>query len=444
METRVQAAPTKWFFIDMLTRDIALEDAVLDLVDNSIDSLLRMRGIQPSADVFFDGKRPDSPNGKCNLSITLTKEKFTIEDNCGGIDRESAERDVFRFGKTIQEQQGALSVYGIGLKRAVFKLGKDIEVQSKTIAKGFKVKIDVDDWLSDDDDGESDWTFPIETIPAAKSRVTAGTRIVVKDLNDEIKLRLDDGTLIKRLSDDIAITYSLFLGRFIEVTVNERKVLAQKIPVGGSDEVSPAVETFKKERTSVYLMTGLAARPWKSEKAGWYILCNGRVVVTADKSKLTGWGTKMGSFQPKYRGFLGVAFFFSKYPEDLPWTTTKRGLNRESEVYQLANNKMHVIARPILRFLDRMYPSSTEIESEHERNIAANIKQSDFSPLRKQKSTFSVPEPKRQRKRKTSIQFEFDTDKIELVKRTLGKPHWSARSIGKYALEYLIEQECTE
>jgi hypothetical protein len=36
------AAPTKQFFVSMLTRDISLEDAILDLIDNCLDGALRI------------------------------------------------------------------------------------------------------------------------------------------------------------------------------------------------------------------------------------------------------------------------------------------------------------------------------------------------------------------------------------------------------------------
>ena len=39
----INAHPTKAFFVDMITRDIALEQAVLDLVDNSVDAASRDR-----------------------------------------------------------------------------------------------------------------------------------------------------------------------------------------------------------------------------------------------------------------------------------------------------------------------------------------------------------------------------------------------------------------
>ena len=37
MPEQASAIPTKQFFVSMLTRDIRLEDAILDLVDNCLD-----------------------------------------------------------------------------------------------------------------------------------------------------------------------------------------------------------------------------------------------------------------------------------------------------------------------------------------------------------------------------------------------------------------------
>ena len=38
---RVHAEPTKDFFISMLTRDLDLQDAIIELIDNSIDGIKR-------------------------------------------------------------------------------------------------------------------------------------------------------------------------------------------------------------------------------------------------------------------------------------------------------------------------------------------------------------------------------------------------------------------
>jgi hypothetical protein len=90
----VKAYPTKAFFVKMLTRDIPLEDAILDLLDNCVDGILRTKwsnGIPQGIENPYEGYYAE---------ITLDKSKFTIVDNCGGIPRNIAEDYAFRMGKT--------------------------------------------------------------------------------------------------------------------------------------------------------------------------------------------------------------------------------------------------------------------------------------------------------------------------------------------------------
>lgn len=44
MTVTVDSSPTKEFFVEMLTRDIDLTDAILDLLDNCLDGVLRKSG----------------------------------------------------------------------------------------------------------------------------------------------------------------------------------------------------------------------------------------------------------------------------------------------------------------------------------------------------------------------------------------------------------------
>src|SRR4051812_48083027 len=81
------AMPTKQFFVSMLTRDISLADAILDLVDNCLDGALRLAG---------DGEVDYS---KHHVTLSLTEELFSIEDNCGGIPREVAKNYAFKMGR---------------------------------------------------------------------------------------------------------------------------------------------------------------------------------------------------------------------------------------------------------------------------------------------------------------------------------------------------------
>lgn len=321
MMEQASAQPTKRFFLEMLTRDISLEDAILDLVDNSIDSLSRSRNLDLSSNLLKIEDQPDKI--LTNVQISVAPDEFRITDTCGGIGYESAKSDVFRFGRVIHPEQASLSVYGIGLKRAIFKIGQDITVESRTTDSGFKVRINVPEWSKED----SPWTFPLEKIDATKRLDDAGTTITIRKLNPEIVMRINDGTLESSLRDLIATTYPLFLGRFVTVDLNGGRIEPQKLPLGESAEVTPAYHTFDEGDVQITIIASLAERidgKWNTDRAGWYVLCNGRIVVSANKTELTDWGVKLPQFVSKYRGFLGIAFFSSKNPETLPWTTTKR------------------------------------------------------------------------------------------------------------------------
>lgn len=347
MET-VNAHPTKTFFLEMFTRDITLEDAILDLIDNSIDALCRTRNIDLS--VYYTGGNgstsPTNTEGQAdhapaNIHVTFSNEAFSIVDNCGGISFQSAQDEVFRFGRTRQTTNQGLSVYGVGLKRAIFKLGKKITVKSTTKEEGWIVNIDVTEWSKSEDV----WTFPIEKTAPANGE--AGTSITVRELNPEVLMRFNDGTTGALLMQAVASTYPLFLGKHAEISLNGTAVNPKPMSIAASKDIDPSYLRFDEGNVQVIITAGLAERTdnhqWNQDRAGWYIICNGRVVVWADKTDLTGWGLIGPQFHTKFRGFIGLAFFFSNDPEALPWTTTKRGLNKESKVYQLARKRMTLV-----------------------------------------------------------------------------------------------------
>ena len=63
-------------------------------------------------------------------------------------------------------------------------------------------------------------------------------------------------------------------------------------------------------------------------RSGWYVVCNGRIVLAADKTSITGWGTEAWpQWHPQYTGFMGIIFFSSRRADVLPLTTTKRSVD---------------------------------------------------------------------------------------------------------------------
>jgi hypothetical protein len=158
---RADAPVVKRFFIALITRDITLEDAILDLIDNSVNSALRQIGFDSSRVGALLAGAVETPTPTMSVNVTLTDKRFEIFDTCGGIDIEVARHDMFRFGRDGGNPSGdILSVYGIGLKRAMFKLGGHIVVKSQHKDKAFEVEIPVSEWADDRDN----WTFPLREI----------------------------------------------------------------------------------------------------------------------------------------------------------------------------------------------------------------------------------------------------------------------------------------
>lgn len=443
------AYPRKQFFLEMFTRDISLEDCILDLIDNSMDALIRTDNIDISGSILHDvnGGVPHRSKKLPEIAVSYSNEALQITDTCGGISRKHALEEVFNFGHSAGTVGGQLGAYGIGLKRAIFKIGNQFSMKSQTPHEGFSISLNIKDWSQEDEDLD-DWRIPLVYISGTGSPDRAGTTISIKDLRPEVRMRLDDGSLETRLPLVIAQTYSLFLGRYVTLKLNKSLVEPFQIPLAGSEEVQIAHDEFEDGDVKVILFASLAARgprkEWRYENAGWYVACNGRIVVAADKTDLTGWGSgALPSFHSKYRGFVGLAFFQSQNPLDLPWTTTKRGLNRESPIYQKARNRMRGLARPIMTFLDKMYPSDAAEEPE-EREIADRVKPSDIrKAAAKPLATFNVVTASRLKPKTTlRIQYDAEANDVERIKKHLRRPSMKPNEIGKHTFDYFLKTEC--
>jgi len=438
----VNASPTKSFFIDNFTRDLSLEDAILDFIDNSIDSYVRVQELDVSSNLLI-GASSRAGITMGNINLVIENSYFEIKDNCGGIDINHAKNEVFRFGRVRTDSHSTLGVYGIGMKRGMFKIGKKISVDSKTLSNGFTVEIDVDQWLEDEDN----WTFPILDKEAASDQTESGTSIRIQELHPHIISRIGDLTFLNKLKRMISVAYCLFLNKYINIYLNGILINPNDLPLTGSDKVTPARRLYNFDGVNAEIISGIAERnpEWNYDKAGWYILCNGRLIVDADKSDLTGWGSLLPQFHHKYRGFIGFVFFFSNDPFKLPWTTTKRGINIESVPFQNAKREMSLIGRPVVTFLNNMYASGDPIEEKAEKEIVDNLNLININTIRERPETeFRVIQEPRVRPTTISVVFKAEKSDVNRIKKNINKVNWSASQIGKYTFDYYLTTECPE
>ncbi|MFX1487477.1 MAG: ATP-binding protein [Promethearchaeota archaeon] len=442
-EIKAYAIPRKRFFVEMFIRDISLKDCLLDLIDNSIDGLIRSRNIDLGEALLKNNSATRSDNRLPEIIVTFSSRRVSVRDNCGGISFEEAQQEMFNLGHSVEyydkKSERGLGVYGVGLKRALFKIGRSFEVVSKTTKEGFRViEDDLEDWVRRDKSLD-DWSFPMEKVEKSRSLESAGTTVVVTNIRNAVKNLLDDDSFYDELYRDVARVYTFFLERFVRVKINERYVAPIEVPIGTSDEVLPAVEQMEIQNVKITLLAGLAARDqkgrWVAAQAGWYIACNGRMVTTADHTSITGWGSGvMPNFVPKYRGFVGLALFESRDPLLLPWTTTKRNLDHESSIYQIVKVRMGAMARSILTFLDSMYVGE-EQEHDYEREVADRVKQAEVLQIRQMENRSFEFAKQRPVKTTTVVQYNVNKKDIQLVRKHLGRPSWSNSKVGKFTFD---------
>lgn len=443
------AHPKKHFFIEMFTRDIPLLDCVLDLIDNCVDGLARTGHLQMHmiSNEIFEGKSIKASRGanRPHVKVEFDSSHFRISDNCGGIDYKYALEDVFNFGHNTARSKEYLGVYGVGMKRALFKMGDVFEIDSKTVNNGFKCRLNVTEWMNKDAKME-DWTIPLTETSAAATLKQAGTVIVVPSLKKDVAELLSSSRFESDLEKAIGRVYAFLVGKHITISVNGVDVKPFSIPIGEPRKGQTSYEEFTHSGVKVRVFATLTSnndeRPTK-ENSGWYVACNGRLVLIADTSTVTGWGIPpMPIWVPKYTAFIGFVFFESKNALELPWTTTKRGVNKESSVYRKAITRMAVLARPILSFCNRKYPGD-EDQAPVEREIAKQMKPTTLAQLvRKAGSAFGI-ETAKESKAKTIVRVQYDAliSDLEKVRKHLRTPHMGATKIGEHTFDYFLRQE---
>lgn len=324
----IEGNPTKKFFIEMITRDISIEDAIIDLLDNSIDGANRIN--------------PSNYSG-LNIYLTVNKDYFEIKDNCGGFSIDTAKRYAFRFGRPEDAPQGNGTVgrFGIGMKRSLFKIGKNFIVESQSKQDAFKVEVDVDDWSKKvrtikNEDGTSDiiddWSFTYIEIP--NTGKADGTSISITNLNSEVGNLFADEGFLTTLADNIQKLLNFSLQKGLTIHLNGKPLSGKRVELLLSNNTTPYHIEGIINNVRYKLIAGVGGIG-EPKLSGWYIYCNNRLVLEADTSSITGWGVQpIPKWHINYVMFRGILFLDSEETLNLPLTTTKKGIDATSEVYK--------------------------------------------------------------------------------------------------------------
>lgn len=345
----VDATPVKSFFVDMLTRDIELVDAILDLLDNCVDGILRQKK-NSSGETPYEGFEAE---------IKFDASSFSISDNCGGIPWSHHEY-AFRMGKAAENRDSDLptvGVYGIGMKRAIFKIGRQCLISTKNEEDCYEVEI-TPKWIEQSDN----WKLPV--FESSQPDKEDGTTIVIDELHQGIATRFGEEkeSFSHELIRKIETHYAFIIAKGFRVTVNGQRVVpnpTKLIFVETEDEKGPAIRPYiyrtEVDGVNIFLSVGFT-RPIPSQEeindeqeekryssmdAGWTIICNDRAVLYCDRTELTGWGEAgVPRYHTQFIAISGIVEFQCNDASKLPTTTTKRGIDASSSLYLQVKNRM--------------------------------------------------------------------------------------------------------
>lgn len=444
-ENIIQGNPTKTFFIEMITRDISIKDAILDLLDNSIDGANRINPLS------YEG---------LYINITISKDEFIVNDNCGGFSLDTAKKYAFRFGRPddAPEARGSVGRFGIGMKRALFKIGKKFEVESKTDSDHFEVNVDVNEWRNktktikqnEVEKEIEDWDFRYVNITEENCNLSEnGTYVKVTNLHSEVADLFDDEEFLNTLKDDIERLLNFSLEKKIKIKLNGQELNSKDIKVF-NEQSEPYFYEGEKDGVKFRVIAGLG-EVGNPSVSGWYIYCNDRLVLEADKTEVTGWGTSsIPKWHIDYVMFRGIVFLDAEETINLPLTTTKKGIDTTSDIYKSVLVYMREATSHIIPFLKQITKLGDEANNyrkllaEQETKISVvDMKSVSITP---EKRKFVAPEIDTDliAQRKDFVRIAYDVKKDIANKAKYHSGSKSYKELGETTFYYYIKMEDLE
>ncbi len=429
-EDTVLGTPSKELFAEMLTRDVSLHDAISDLVDNCVDGAARLRGAD----------QPDFTG--LEIKLRVSDDKFEIEDNCGGIDIPLAQNYAFRFGrpKEADETPHSIGRFGIGMKRALLKLGRNFSVESTTRTERFLLEEDVGEWLE-----KESWNFKFKEVEKNRDWAEAetGTKIAVWNLYEAVARQFALDHFVNHLSTRTENAHKESIEGGLTVLVNGHALQSNPWKVLGGAGLSPFSKTDtiqKKEKKNVHRRIVVGVGVSSPKDAGWTIICNGRTVLSADQSPLTGWGmtSDTQTVAPKYHNqfarFRGYVFLDSEDSDLLPWNTSKTSVEEESDLYQATRQQMIIAMRPVIDFLNRLdRENEAEEEDRHLNQAISQTREININSVAAE-AEFSEPAPPKNPPPPTvGIPFRRQESQVNALKNELKVS--SAKAVGEYCFD---------
>ena len=342
-------------------RDLDRSEALLELIDNSIDAWLRRmanypRKTAPELDIYID---VDSDSGR-----------LVYEDNAGGVPVEKLTNLVIPGHSDTTELTRTIGSYKTGGKKAIFKLANQAQITTRywnpAGSTDDAVAVHLDEtWINDAELYEFSYAElqDVSVVEQGQTRYMLDLR--AEPVGEPWYNSPDD---IDQITKDIRRTYTLLMARNpkIHIYFNDRTTplnldKALYIFSGHNDskvDIRPQRVTFDvpldfqgtEYSVSVEIVLGCRTTTGVREGLSWGIdlYGNDRLFVAYDQETFEDWLPK-GNARQMIRGYVNICgpnIF-------IPWDTHKRHLNAERDIMRVLTK--HKLIRELFENWDRAY-----------------------------------------------------------------------------------------
>jgi hypothetical protein len=366
-------------------RDLDRSEALLELIDNSIDAWLTRRQ-----------KYPTQTSKDLNIYIDLEPAtgQLTYEDNAGGVSVDKLENLVVPGFSETTALSHTIGSYKTGGKKAIFRLATAARITTRylnpagTTDEAVSVQLD-DDWMND----PVKYEFPFARLKD-KSVIEKGQTRYVLQLREEPVgapwfSNPHDSEAIKK---EIRTAYSLLFARNpnIHLFFDDRTKQLQpdeslyrfSSTHDGDIDIRPQRITFtmslafEGKQYPVAIELVLGCRTTTGVKEGnWGIdlYGNNRLFVECDQELFSHW-LLSSSGRGMIRGYINI-----RGPNVfIPWDTHKRHLNVDREIVRIVTS--HPFVREFIGNWDRAYKDISGLGKGQVTKLISKAQKTTFDP----------------------------------------------------------------
>ena len=331
-------------------RDLDRSEALLELIDNSIDAWLDRRQKHP---------RQTPPELNSYIDIDATNRHLIYEDNAGGVPLLKLNNLVVPGFSNTESLSQTIGSYKTGGKKAIFRLAVEARITTRywnpagSGDEAFSIHLD-DHWMTD----TAEYTFPYAPLKDVTVLEKGQTRYV-------LQMRTDPGGTqwfespdeIAKLVKSIRQTYTLLMVKMpaLHIHFNDRKT-----PLAADDQlyqfsdmktkgidIRPQQVTFTVElefegaphSVDVEVVLGCRTTTGIQDGRSWGIdlYGNDRLFVPYDQDTFAQW-MPAGNARQLVRGYVNI-----KGPNVfVPWDTHKRHLNADRDIMKILTRHKQV------------------------------------------------------------------------------------------------------